>query len=270
MPRSNSQPRLDRKINFFKNNFPLTNKLKRPKENFEKKITRPKLMDENYEYDEDENDQRRSISVPMKKNKTFSNFIFFKLNKDRASIYKKMNDLRKLQMAYFGGRFLNTHNINNGQNVIQGSNNIFDEIVSNYFKRQNQDSNYDRNKKRSSNFRKKLVEKISANRKLRDKTSFLNKNRNNTLKSDFRTNKTFDRFKKKNRDRINYSAKSKKIGGSSKNNDRAVNKYKKMEHKKLYSKSIYEEKNEDINKKLKDKFRSKSTKNIYKEAKNKK
>jgi hypothetical protein len=171
-------------------------------------------------------------------------------------------------MAYFGGRFLNTHNINNGQNVIQGSNNLFDEIVSNYFKRQNQDSNYDRNKKRSSNFRKKLVEKISANRKLRDKTSFLNKNRNNTLKSDFRTNKTFDRFKKKNRDRINYSAKSKKIGGSSKNNDRAVNKYKKMEHKKLYSKSIYEEKNEDINKKLKDKFRSKSTKNIYKEAKN--
>ena len=270
MPRSNSQPRLDRKINFFKNNFPLTNKLKRPKENFEKKITRPKLMDENYEYDEDENDQRRSISVPMKKNKTFSNFIFFKLNKDRASIYKKMNDLRKLQMAYFGGRFLNTHNINNGQNVIQGSNNLFDEIVSNYFKRQNQDSNYDRNKKRKSNFRKKLVEKISANRKLRDKTSFLNKNRNNTLKSDFRTNKTFDRFKKKNRDRINYSAKSKKIGGSSKNNDRAINKYKKMEHKKLYSKSIYEEKNEDNNKKLKDKFRSKSTKNIYKEAKNKK
>ena len=52
MPRSNSQPRLDRKINFFKNNYPLTNKLKRPKENFEKKITRPKLMDENYEYDE--------------------------------------------------------------------------------------------------------------------------------------------------------------------------------------------------------------------------
>ena len=103
-----------------------------------------------------------------------------------------MNDLRKLQMAYFGGRFLNTHNINNGQNVIQGSNNIFDEIVSNYFKRQNQDSNYDRNKRRKSNFRKKLVEKISANRKLRDKTSFLNKNRNNTLKSDFRTNKTFD------------------------------------------------------------------------------
>ena len=270
MPRSNSQPRLDRKINFFKNNFPLTNKLKRPKENFEKKITRPKLMDENYEYDEDENDQRRSISVPMKKNKTFSNFIFFKLNKDRASIYKKMNDLRKLQMAYFGGRFLNTHNINNGQNVIQGSNNIFDEIVSNYFKRQNQDSNYDRNKKRKSNFRKKLVEKISANRKLRDKTSFLNKNRNNTLKSDFRTNKTFDRFKKKNSNRINYSAKSKKIGGSSKNNDRAINKYKKMEHKKLYSKSIYEEKNEDNNKKLKDKLRSKSTKNIFKEEKNKK
>ena len=270
MPRSNSQPRLDRKINFFKNNFPLTNKLKRRKENFEKKITRPKLMDENYEYDEDENDQRRSTSVPMKKNKTFSNFIFFKLNKDRASIYKKMNDLRKLQMAYFGGRFLNTHNINNGQNVIPGSNNIFDEIVSNYFKRQNQDSNYDRNKKRKSNFRKKLVEKISANRKLRDKTSFLNKNRNNTLKSDFRTNKTFDRFKKKNSNRINYSAKSKKIGGSSKNNDRTINKYKKMEHKKLYSKSIYEEKNEDNIKKLKDKFRSKSTKNIYKEEKNKK
>ena len=65
-------------------------------------------------------------------------------------------------------------------------------------------------------------------------------------------------------------AKSKKIGGTSKNNDRAINKYKKMEHKKLYSKSIYEEKNEDNNKKLKDKFRSKSTKNIFKEEKNKK
>ena len=43
MPRSNSQPRLDRKINFFKNNFPLTNKLKRPKENFEKKNNKAEI-----------------------------------------------------------------------------------------------------------------------------------------------------------------------------------------------------------------------------------
>ena len=271
MPRSNSQPRLDRRINFFKNNYPLTNKLKRPKvENYEKKVTKPKLMDEDYEYDEDENDQRKSTSVPMKKNKTFGNFIFFKLNKDRANIYKKMNDLRKLQMAYFGGRFLNTHNISNAQNMAQGSNNIFDEIVSNYFKRQNQDTNYDRNKKRKSNFRKKLVEKISANRKLRDKTSFLIKNRNNTLKSDFKTNKTFDRFKKKNNERINYSAKNQKNDKNFNKNDREIKKYKKLEHKKLYSKSVIEEKNEDNNKKLKDKYRSKSTKHIDKEARNKK
>ena len=262
-PRSESQPKIERKIN-----FPLTNKLKKEKEeSTEKVLTKPKLMDDDYTYDEDENDQKKTRSVPLKKNKTFNNLIFFKLNKDRANIYKKMNDLRKLQMAYFGGRFLNTHNTKNGQNMLQGNGNIFDDFVSNYFKKQNQDNEFEKTKRRKSNFRKKLVEKISANRKLRDKTSFLANNinnRNHTLKNEIKRNKTYDRFKNKNNMKINYSSLNKKSMYINIRNERPFNKnkYKKMEHKKLYSKSVNDEVDIKNNyKKIKDKNRSKSTKN---------
>ena len=265
LPRSESQPRITRRIN-----YSLVNKLKHQKEeNSEKKLTRPKLMDNDYTYDEDEIDQKNVKSVPLKKNQTFNNFIFFKLNKDRANIYKKMNDLRKLQMAYFGGRFLNTHNINEGNNINQGSSKIFEEIVSNYYKRQNQNIGFDRNKKRKTNFRKKLVEKISANKKLRDQTYFLIKYRNNTLKNDTKKNKTFDVLKKTN-NRINFSAMDKKSSNITNKNDRAINryKYKKIEYKKLYSKSM-NDKIDINNKKIKYNDRSQSTKNIFQNAKKK-
>ena len=267
IPRSNSQPEITRKINYIRNSYPLVNKLKHEKdEKFKQKQTKPKLMDENYEYDEDENDLRDTRSVPIKKNKTNYNFTFFKLNKDRANIYKKMNDLRKLQMAYFGGRFLNTH-ISKDQNI--GSNNHnFDEFVSDYFKRQSQDSEYDRNKKRKNNFKKKLVEKISANMKLRDKTSFFIKNRNYTLKNEFKTHKTFDKFKIIN-NKINYSVMNKKIKNDTSKNDKTFKKHKKLEHKKIYSKSVGYEIIDYNNKKLKNKLTSKSTKNINEKPKKK-
>ena len=74
----------------------------------------PKLLDEDYEYDEEEKfDEIKKNYYSHKKNNFKNYYSFFRLNKDRASIYKKMNDLRKLQMSYFGGRFLDTK-INNG------------------------------------------------------------------------------------------------------------------------------------------------------------
>ena len=247
-------------------NFMKKNLIDMNDEKFKQKQTKPKLMDENYEYDEDENDLRDTRSVPIKKNKTNYNFTFFKLNKDRANIYKKMNDLRKLQMAYFGGRFLNTH-ISKDQNI--GSyNHNFDEFVSDYFKRQSQDSEYDRNKKRKNNFKKKLVEKISANMKLRDKTSFFIKNRNYTLKNEFKTHKTFDKFKIIN-NKINYSVMNKKIKNDTSKKDKAFKKHKKLEHKKIYSKSVGYEIIDYNNKKLKNKLTSKSTKNINEKPKKK-
>ena len=66
-------------------------------------------MDDDYDYDEDDDDNRKPMSVPLKKNKTFNNFMSFKINKDQANMYKKMNDLRRLQIAYFGGRFNNQY-----------------------------------------------------------------------------------------------------------------------------------------------------------------
>ena len=238
LPRSQSQPRIMRKIN-----FPLSNKIKQEKEiNSQKTLTKPILMDDDYTYDEDENDQKKTRSVPLKKNKTFSNFIFFKLNKDRANIYKKMNDLRKLQMAYFGGRFLNTHNIDNEPNK-EGMN-IFDEFMGNYLQRQNKENEYNKVKKRRANFGKNLVETISANKKFYDKTNYFVKKRNNILKNSFKTNDTYERRKNNNNNnnkRINYSAMNIKGKYNLVKNERSFNRYKKVAQKNHYSKSLGDE-----------------------------
>ena len=240
LPRSKSQPRINNKINFFRSNFPLTHKTKNEKEeNSEKKIIKPKLMDDDYEYDADDNDEIKLSIIPIKKNKTFQNPTFFKLNKDRANIYKKMNDLRVLQMAYFGGRFLNT-NISSA-NVLQGSTNFFDDFVNNYFKRQNQENGKDKGKNKRANFRKKLVEKISANRKLRDKSSFLIKKRSSFYKKDGKGNITFDKLRGTQNNKLSYSVLNKKTFNATTKNDRNINKYKKYErnnNNNLYSKSV--------------------------------
>ena len=266
LPRSKSQPRIKHKINFFRYNFPLTNKTKNEKEeNTEKQIIKPKLMDDDYEYDTDENDQIKVSNIPLKKNKTFHNFTFFKLNKDRSNIYKKMNDLRVLQMAYFGGRFLNT-NISSA-NVLQGSTNFFDDFVNNYFKRQNQENGKDKGKNKRANFRKKLVEKISANRKLRDKSSFLIKKRTSFYKKELKTNITYNKFRGTQKNKLSNSVLDKKSFSTTKN-DRNINKYKRFERNNnhnninLYSKSVSVdkiEKNNDKNKTAKN-FRIKKKK----------
>ena len=119
-----------RKPKIIKNDYVKENKEKNiQEENLKKKKLIP--LDENYEYDEDdeEDEIKEKEKSILKKNKTYSQFSFFKLNKDRANIYKKMNDLRRLQMAYFGGRFLNTK-ISNGMSTSYGDN-VFDEFVNN-------------------------------------------------------------------------------------------------------------------------------------------
>ena len=231
-PRSKSQP----KINFFKNNFPLTSKTKK-EETSETKLPKPNLIDEDYEYDEDENDLKNQNILPSKKDKSLFRFTFFRFNRDRANIYKKMNDLRKLQMAYFGGRFLNT-NDNQVQNSLPGVNAIFDEAMNKFHKKQSQDNVYDNKKMKKSNFKKKLVEKLTANRKLRDKSSFFIKRRNSSLKPESKSNINSD---SRYRSKFNFSILNKKSTIDTTKNDRSINKYSKKEQnifRKLYSKSV--------------------------------
>ena len=259
-PRSNSQPQVTKKINF--SNFTLMNKKRRGKNESEKPIAKPTLMDEDYEYDEDENENNKMRSTPLKKNKTLSNFIFFKLNKDRANIYKNMNDLRKLQMAYFGGRFLNT-NINSVGQSLRANNNAIDELASNYLKGQNK-NNLEADKKMRDNLRKKLVDKITANKRLRDKTSFLvNKKNKNIFRNDYKGNNSIERYRKVN-NKINYSTLNKKSTSISTKNDKTIYKNSQSAIRfKYHSKSINDE-NSLNSKKIKFKNRTKSIKKYSK------
>ena len=258
LPRSKSQPRIKNKF-FFRNNFPLTNKAKNEKEeNSEKQNKKPLLMDEDYEYDNDDNIQIKVGNLPSKKNKNFQNLTFFKLNKDRANIYKKMNDLRVLQMAYLGGRFIKT-NINS-TNILQGSPNFFDEYINNIFKRQNKENIRDKKKNKRDNFKKKLVEKISANRKLRDNSSFLIKKRISFYRNELNGNSTFDKFKINRKNKLSYYVLNKETVNATTKNDRNINRYQKLESNnnlKLYSKSVSVEREMQKNKN-----KNKITKNI--------
>ena len=268
IPRSKSLPKITHKISYLRN-YPLSNKLKQESER--KKQIKPKLMDDDYDYDEDDDDNRKPMSVPLKKNKTFNNFMSFKINKDQANIYKKMNDLRRLQIAYFGGRFNNQYE-NEEQNLLQGSGAAFEKFTNLYLNKQSIDSDLERGKKRNENLRKKMLDKINANKRLTDKTNFIErlKNRNNNLKNVFNKNKTFDRYKKNN-NKINFSSinKTNKNNNLNNKNERS-NKFKNVEQKKTYSKSISEKikiKNDNNNKKIKNKHSSNNTKNNSKEGK---
>ena len=225
VPRTRSQEQIKRKTNYIRNQF--INKRKINKEdNFDQKKSMPNLLDENYEYDEDDYEEDYKRKLSFKKNKTFSNFSFFRLNKDRANIYKKMNDLRKLQMAYFGGRFLNTK-ITSGMNTTYGGN-VFDEFVNNYYKRQNEHNNINsKSSKRKLNFGKKLVDQITANQKLRSKSTAIrcppkNKNNNNLINT-----KERNRFRKINDNmKTSFSINNKKTTVMS----RSINKYRKIDN----------------------------------------
>ena len=241
IPFSHSQERSINKKNYIRNEFMIENKRKNilKEENSERFTFSPNLLDENYEYDEDDNEEEKKRKIPFKKNKTYSNFSFFKLNKDRANIYKKMNDLRKLQMAYFGGRFLNTK-INSGMSTTYGGN-IFDEFVSNFLKKQNQQSDFDKkNDKRKLNFGKKLVAQITANQKLNNRKNTILKNpsklNNNHL---FTIKNNRNKFKEMNYNmKTSFSVSNKRTTMGSINNERSIYKYRKIDNKKkTYSRS---------------------------------
>ena len=170
MPRARSQERISKKPKIIKQNPIIENKRKIiQEESNEKKKSMP-LLDENYEYDEDDEKEeiKNKENILLKQNKTYSKFSFFKLNKDRANIYKKLNDLRKLQMAYFGGRFLNTK-ISSGMNDTYGAN-TFDDFVNNIYRTQNEYNRIFRINKNKSNYGNNFSDGFRTNKKLTNRT----------------------------------------------------------------------------------------------------
>ena len=138
------------------------------------------LLDENYEYDEEDYfDQKKKNNLYHKKNEIKNYYSFFRLNQDRANIYKKMNDLRKLQMSYFGGRFLNTK-IHSKPSIYEDNN--LDGFINNYYKKQTHEQFYKNKKNRLLNYKKKEVFEITANKKFRNKTPSVGRNKINEKK----------------------------------------------------------------------------------------
>ena len=234
LPRARSQEKFIKYPNEIRNSS--VNKKKIIKEeNLGKKISLPNLLDENYEYDEDDDEEEKKRKRYIKKNKSFTHFSFFKLNKDRANIYKKMNDLGKLQMAYFGGRFLNTK-ITSGMNNTYGEQ-LFDEFL----KRQNKQNNFEiKENKRKLNLGKKLVEKITANQKLRNKTPNIGKNYIKVENNDLFYNKGSKKNQLRKIDentKRSFSFNIKKSTMASTKNNRSINKYRKLDNNKTFSKT---------------------------------
>ena len=128
------------------------------------------LFDENYVYDEEEGDSEKAKDERQGKKKEIKNYFnaFLKINKDKANMYKKKNDLQKLQMAYFGGRFLNTK-INPDSSG--GASNL-EDMVDHYVRKQEHDQYYNNKKMRLKNYKRKSVYHISANKSIKDKVSF--------------------------------------------------------------------------------------------------
>ena len=128
------------------------------------------LLDKNYEYDDDDNDMNKDKEVIRHgKAKKKSNYItYLKLDRDIASLYKKRIDIQKLQMAYFGGRFLNTR-IN--EEIYNSRNNNLDGFVDNFYRKQDPGQFKANRKLRLKNYRKTSVYRISANKSMKDKVS---------------------------------------------------------------------------------------------------
>ena len=129
------------------------------------------LFDENYVYDEEEGDNEKAKEEERRgKKKEIKSYFnaFLKINKDKANIYKKKNDLQKLQMAYFGGRFLNTK-INHDLGI--GANNL-EDMVDNYVRKKEHGEYHNSKKIRLNNYKKKSVYHITANKSIKDKVSF--------------------------------------------------------------------------------------------------
>ena len=193
LPNIQSQEKPTKKIIFTRNKYIVENKRKIIKDNAAKKKSYM-LLDDAYEYDEEDDDDNKRKLV-FRKNKTCTHFTFFRLNKDRANIYKKMNDLRKLQMSYFGGRFLNTK-INNGPSTNEENN--FDDFLSNYYKKQTHEQFYTSKKNRLLNYKKKAVFEITANKKFRSKSTYMGRNKKNNKNENCFSEENRDKYKKIN------------------------------------------------------------------------
>ena len=142
------------------------------------------LFDENYEYDEEEEylEKLKEGEQNLNKKEIKNYLAFLKINKDKANLFKRKNDLQKLQMSYFGGRFLNTKNNPDSKSA---ENNGFNDLVKNFI--QNKESGkYKISKKiRLNNYKKKSVFHISANKSMKDKFSILwKKDINNIIDKD--------------------------------------------------------------------------------------
>ena len=164
-------------------------------ENFSKQ-KKLQLLDENYEYEEEEEekyDETTKNNNYHKKNSIKNYYSFFRLNKDRANIYKKMNDLRKLQMSYFGGRFLNTKIISG--ELTSGENNV-DLFINNYYKQQTHEQFYKNKRKRLLNYKKKVVFEITANKKFRSKSNYNGRNLKNCYHKKIKEFRTINKDKK--------------------------------------------------------------------------
>jgi len=128
------------------------------------------LFDKDYEYDDDDNDMNKDKEVIRHgKAKKKSNYItYLKLDRDIASLYKKRIDIEKLQMAYFGGRLLNTK-IN--EEIYNSRNNNLNVFVDNFYRKQDPGQFKANRKLRLKNYRKTSVYRISANKSMKDKVS---------------------------------------------------------------------------------------------------
>ena len=141
----------------------------------EKKIV---LLDDDYVYDKEDtdyNEQKKKITpksgfLNRKRKINISSFTFFKYDKDRANIYKRANDLRKLQMAYFGGRFFGTFKQGEFRSI-----NYFDEFINNFLSRKNLHKHV-KIRKKSASYKKIEIKKKSLD-EVRNKNN-LNKDIN--------------------------------------------------------------------------------------------
>ena len=150
--------------------FQKKNKIKKDEDINSKNNKVHSLFDENYVYDDEEGDSEKERDEKQRKKKEIKNYFnaFLKINKDKANMYKKKNDLQKLQMAYFGGRFLNTK-IN--PDLSSGASNL-EDMVDHYVRKQEHDQYYNNKKMRLKNYKRKSVYLISANKSIKDKASF--------------------------------------------------------------------------------------------------
>lgn len=127
------------------------------------------LFDTNYEYDEEEEDltKHKESEDFNNKKETKNYFALLKINKDRANLYKKKNDLQRLQFSYFGGRFLNTK-INQDS---KSAENNFNDLVGKMAQKQEHGKHKSTKKIRLNNYKKKSVFYISANQSMKNKVS---------------------------------------------------------------------------------------------------